>query len=205
MAWVKTPNIIQCLFYKLKWNFRTNRKVVYLTFDDGPTPEVTEFVLKKLKQFNAKATFFCLGRNVEKNPKIYQKILDEGHKTGNHTYSHLDGWKTNSKTYMADTNLARTLIKSRLFRPPYGKLRQTQKLKLLKRYKVIMWDVLSHDYDLKTSPEKCLSNVLNNARMGSIIVFHDSIKAKTNLYHTLPIILQSLTEKGFVFESMSPV
>ena len=136
MAWVKTPNIVQWLFYKLKWRFRTNRKVIYLTFDDGPTPEVTDFVIDELNKYEAKATFFCLGRNVEKYPDIYQRLLNKGHKTGNHTYSHLDGWKTNSKNYMADTHYARTFIKSKLFRPPYGKLRQTQKIKLLKHYKI---------------------------------------------------------------------
>lgn len=202
MAWVKTPNIVRWFFYRLKWSFRTNRKVIYLTFDDGPTPVVTDFVIDELNKYSAKATFFCLGRNVEKYPEIYQRLLDNGHKTGNHTYSHLDGWKTSSKNYMADTNLARTFIKSRLFRPPYGKLRQTQKLKLLKRYKVIMWDILSHDYDLKTTPEKCLSNVINHISKGSIIVFHDSVKAKPNLYYALPRILKNLTEIGYKFEAI---
>ena len=202
MAWAKTPNILPLIFYRLKWKFKTSEKVVFFTFDDGPTPEVTDFVLNILDKYNAKATFFCLGRNVEKYPEIYNRIVLKEHKTGNHTYSHLDGWKTNSKRYMADTNFARTLIKSRLFRPPYGKLRQTQKLKLLKRYKVVMWDVLSYDYDQKTTPEKCLYNVLHHIKKGSIVVFHDSLKAKKNLYYTLPRTLKFLSEEGYKFESI---
>ena len=202
MAWVRTPFLVRLIFYKFKWKIKTNQKLVFLTFDDGPTPEVTAFVLNELNKYSARATFFCLGRNIEKYPDIYNSIIKNGHKTGNHTYSHLNGWKTPSKKYMDDTNLARTFIKSRLFRPPYGKLRQTQKLKLLKRYKVIMWDVLSHDYDQKTSPEECLNNVINGVKNGSIVVFHDSVKAKENLYFALPKVLQNLKNRGYQFQAI---
>ncbi|NOZ46923.1 MAG: polysaccharide deacetylase family protein [Chlorobi bacterium] len=202
MTWIKTPKLISNVFYRLKWDFETGEKVIYLTFDDGPTTDVTDFVLTQLKFFNAKATFFCLGRNVEKYPEIYKKIIELGHKTGNHSYSHLNGWKTNFRTYISDIELAKTYINSRLFRPPYGKMKQTQKFSLLKRYKIIMWDILSHDYDKKTTPEKCVSNVLTHVKNGSIIVFHDSLKASKNLYYTLPVILNNLSEQGYEFRSI---
>ena len=177
-------------------------KTIYFTFDDGPTKKVTDFVIDELKKHDAKATFFCLGRNVEKNPELYKKIIDNGHKAGNHTYSHLNGWKTNKANYLADIEFAKTFIKSRLFRPPYGKMKQSQKRFLFKRYKIIMWDILSHDYDANTSPEKCLSNVLNNISNGSIVVFHDSLKAKKNLYYTLPKALSILSKQGYRFAAI---
>ncbi len=181
------------LFPELIWHFSSRGKEqenqVYLTFDDGPTPEVTPWVLDNLRDYDAKGTFFCLGRNVERYPEIYRQILDEGHAVGNHTYSHLKGSHTSNSEYLNDIELAGRNIRSSLFRPPYGRFRNSQIREIRKDYKIVMWDVLSQDYDHKINPEKCFSNVKENIRPGSIIVFHDSFKARDNLYHVLPTIL----------------
>jgi peptidoglycan/xylan/chitin deacetylase (PgdA/CDA1 family) len=194
MLFAKTPVLIMKLFPELIWHFssrgKTLDKFLYLTFDDGPTPEVTPWVLDCLKEYNAKATFFVLGRNVEKYPGIYQQILDGGHSVGNHTYSHLKGWKTGDSEYLDDIQLASHTVESGLFRPPYGRFRKTQIREIRKDYNIVMWDVLSQDYDQSVSPSKCLSNVTGNIRPGSIIVFHDSQKAKKNLYYALPQLLE---------------
>lgn len=195
MLLAKTPVLIMKLFPELIWHFSHHREEerdnhLYLTFDDGPTPEVTPWVLDCLKQYNAKGTFFCLGRNVEKYPEIYQKILDDGHSVGNHTYSHLKGWKTSHSEYVDDVMLASYNIESNLFRPPYGRFRKSQIRELRQDYDVVMWDVLSQDYNNSITPQQCLANVEQNIRHGSIVVFHDSFKAKKNLYYTLPHILE---------------
>ena len=199
MLFVKTPILIMKLFPELIWHFASRKESqedqVYLTFDDGPTPEVTPWVLDCLKEYNARGTFFCLGRNVDKHPKIYNEILDRGHAVGNHTYSHLKGWKTTHTEYMDDIQLASHNIESQLFRPPYGRFRQTQIREIRKDYDIVMWDLLSQDYDQNITPQKCLVNVRSNIRPGSIIVFHDSVKAKKNLYYTLPQILEEYSEK----------
>ncbi len=196
MFFAKTPVLLMKLFPELIWHFshRSEQKnCLFLTFDDGPTPEVTPWVLEQLRKYNAKATFFCLGRNVERFPDIYRQILDEGHAVGNHTYSHLKGWQTGNAEYMKDIELAGRVIPSRLYRPPYGRLKKSQIRELQKNYHIVMWDVLSRDYDRGISPEKCLANVLENVRPGSIVVFHDSIKARENLHYTLPVLLEKFS------------
>lgn len=188
---IKTPSIIQRLFSRYTWRFSSSKKEIYLTFDDGPTPEVTNFVLSELKKHNAKATFFCIGKNVKCHPSIYQEILKQGHSVGNHTFLHLKGTKTKNDVYLDDTKHASAHIHSRLFRPPYGKMKLSQSKMLRKSgYQIIMWDVLSGDFDRSITPEKCLENVLNNTTNGSIVVMHDSVKAKEKVFYTLPRILE---------------
>ncbi|WP_435261325.1 polysaccharide deacetylase family protein [Tenacibaculum sp. nBUS_03] len=207
----KTPRIIKKLFSRYTWCFSSNKKEIYLTFDDGPIPIVTEFVLDQLKQYNAKATFFCIGDNITKHPLIYKQILKEGHSIGNHTYNHLNGWKHTLKNYVLNIKKTQEIIEkqgkekllTKLFRPPYGKIKHSQATELInKGYKIVMWDVLSADFDKKISKEKCLENVLNNTFNGSIIVFHDSIKAKEKLYYTLPKVLEEYTRKGYIFKAI---
>lgn len=179
---------------------------IYLTFDDGPTPEITEWTLQQLKKYNAKATFFCIGDNIKKYPEIFKKVIEEGHSIGNHTFNHLNGWKTSKKDYLENTKKCQSEISSlksaicNLFRPPYGKIKPSQSKELRKLgYKIIMWDIISYDFDATISKEKCLENILKNVKSGSIIVFHDSIKAFPNLEYTLPKMLEILNKKGFVF------
>ncbi|MFT6335520.1 MAG: peptidoglycan/xylan/chitin deacetylase (PgdA/CDA1 family) [Halioglobus sp.] len=189
MYLVKTPPFVQFLFKKLIWRFIDTEKV-YLTFDDGPVPEATPWVLDVLKEADIKATFFCVGENVKKYPDIYKRILDEGHSVGNHTYNHLNAWKTNTKDYLENIELASNEIGSKLFRPPYGKLSPTLSKKIESDYDIIMWDILSGDFDSNLSAEKCLSNVTSKARGGSIIVFHDSVKAIDKLKFVLPRVIE---------------
>jgi len=204
----KTPNLITKLFKDQIWSFSTKEKVLYLTFDDGPTPKITDWVLETLKQYNAKATFFCIGKNIEEAPEIFQRILEQGHNIGNHTYNHLNGWKTANKEYLQNILKAEKLIpkskitthKSKIFRPPYGKIKPSQtKLLLKNNYKIVMWSVLSGDFDTTITTEKCLKNVLKNTKNGSIIVFHDSVKAFDKLQIVLPEILEHFSKKGYVF------
>lgn len=209
--WIKTNWIIKKIFSNYTWDFPNagNGNTVYLTFDDGPIPEVTEWVLDELKRYNVKATFFCIGDNIDKNPEIFKKVISEGHSIGNHTFNHLNGWKTPTDTYIKNTKRCEETIqknsssnlKSTLFRPPYGKIKASQSKKIRKLgYKIIMWDVLSADFDQTLSQEKCLENVLSNLRPGSVIVFHDSIKAFKNLAYVLPKTLAHLKENNFNFE-----
>ena len=199
MLFVKTPILIMKLFPELIWHLSSREESkenhLYLTFDDGPNPEVTPWVLDCMKEYNAKATFFCLGRNVERYPEIYKQILDEGHMVGNHTYSHLKGWNTSNSEYLNDISLAGQIVESNLFRPPYGRVRKTQIREIRKDYNIVMWDVLSQDYNGSITPQKCLENVESNIKPGSIIVFHDSDKARKNLYYTLPQILEKYNGK----------
>jgi peptidoglycan-N-acetylglucosamine deacetylase len=192
------PNILtQRLFPGLTWNIPNNEKKVYITFDDGPTPNLTGWILNSLKEYNAKATFFCLGKNVEKHPEIFGKILAGNHSVGNHTFCHLNGWKTRTSDYISDVEKANSILGSTLFRPPYGRINHLQLKKLSKNYRIIMWDVLSKDYSHRISAEVCLKNVIDNTREGSIIVFHDSEKAKNNLVYTLPVVIKYLHDEGF--------
>jgi len=185
------------MFSSYTWRFSSAPKEIYLTFDDGPTPEVTEFVLDQLQHYKVKATFFCIGKNVERNPEIYQRILNEGHSVGNHTFHHLNGFNTKNSAYLEDIQHAAAHIHSNLFRPPYGKIKSSQGKNLMKEgYKIIMWDVLSADFDTSISPEKCLKNVVHHASNGSIVVMHDSLKAKEKIYYALPRILDYFTKKG---------
>jgi peptidoglycan/xylan/chitin deacetylase (PgdA/CDA1 family) len=181
----------------MTWDFYGNHQDVFLTFDDGPTPGVTPWVLNQLEDFGAKATFFCLGRNVDKHPDIYNQILAAGHTVGNHSYSHLKGFRSSVKRYVDDINLASNMIDSRLFRPPYGRIFPGQVRAVLQQYDIIMWDVLSIDYNSGLSGDRVLQNVVKNVQPGSIIVFHDSEKASENLFHALPRTLEFLKEKGF--------
>ncbi len=202
MYLVKTPGIIQTLFASLVWRV-ANSKKVYLTFDDGPIPEATPWVLDLLKSKNIKATFFCVGENVEKYPEIYQRILSEGHSVGNHTYNHLNGWKIDGSQYNENVMKASRVIDSSLFRPPYGKLTPGLIKQLKKKYDVVMWDVLSGDFDTTLTPEDCLKNVKENAKEGSIIVFHDSIKAIDTLKFVLPEVISFFEEKGIQMDKIS--
>lgn len=206
LYFIKTPRILKRLFTKYTWSFFSDRKEIFLTFDDGPIPEVTEFVLDQLQQFNAKATFFCIGNNIRKHPAIFDRIIAEGHSVGNHTFNHLNGWKNSNTTYFENINKCESLLAHqtvKLFRPPYGKIKRTQAKKLIaKGYKIIMWDVLSADFDKTISKEKCLQNVLKNTQNGSIVVFHDSIKASEKLYYALPKMLQEFSEKGYEFKAI---
>lgn len=210
LTWVKTHWIVKKIFSKYIWDLPNNENKIYLTFDDGPTPEITEWTLNLLKQYNAKATFFCIGENIKKYPEIYQKIISEKHSIGNHTFNHINGWKTTTNNYLLNAKLCESEIFilhsafCKLFRPPYGKIKPSQSKKLRNLgYKIIMWDVISYDFDTTISKEKCLENVINNAVSGSIIVFHDSKKAFPNLEYTLPKALEILSKKGFVFEKIA--
>ena len=207
----KVPKIIKHLFFNQVWNIPNTENTIYLTFDDGPTPEITEKVLEILDKHQIKATFFCIGDNVRKHPEIVQKILSKQHSVGNHTYSHLKGWNTPTKTYICNTEACRmklnsqfTIQNSQIFRPPYGKITPWQSYKLRKLgYKIIMWDVLSKDYDASISAEKCYKNVIKNVSSGSIIVFHDSLKAKENMFNSLEKTIETLKNKGFNFEKIA--
>lgn len=205
----KTPGFVKTLFPNFVWNIDTDNKELYLTFDDGPTPEITDWVLQLLAKYNAKATFFCIGNNIKKHPEIFQKIITEGHSVGNHTYNHLKGWKHKAKDYVNDVIETDKLINnpsinSNLFRPPYGKFKNKQSKKLLELgYKVILWDVLSYDWDKSVSEDTCFNNVTSAAKEGSIVVFHDSVKASRNLKDVLPKVLEYYTEKGYEFKALS--
>ena len=199
------------IFSKYTWRFHSKKKEIFLTFDDGPTPEITQFVLAELKKYDAKATFFCIGKNIQNHTAIFKQILSDGHAIGNHTQNHLKGWKTKTEKYLNDIYEVETTLKIcnfttlqlKLFRPPYGKIKKKQAKALLKKgYKIIMWDVLSADFDTSISNEKCLQNVLKNTKNGSIIVFHDSLKAAERMQYTLPKVLKEFSEKGFVFKAI---
>lgn len=210
---VKTPKIVASIFKSYKWHFSRDTKNIYLTFDDGPLAEITPWVLKHLKKYNAKATFFCIADNVNKYPTVFNAIINEGHRVGNHTLNHLNGFKTKTDTYIKNVEAAHcTFVKFNpqfsknkplLFRPPYGKIRPKQ-AKILKEkdYKIILWDVLSRDFDIKLKGTNCVDNVIKNTQNGSIIVFHDSLKASERLYFTLPKILKYYSEKGYNFKTI---
>jgi len=208
---IKVPKIIKHLFFNQVWNIPNTENTIYLTFDDGPTPEITEKVLEILDKNQIKATFFCIGDNVRKHPEIVQKIISKQHSVGNHTYSHLKGWNTPTKTYISNTEDCRmklnsqfTIQNSQIFRPPYGKISPWQSYKLRKLgYKIIMWDVVSKDYDASISAEMCYENVIKNVSSGSIIVFHDSLKAKENMFNSLEKTIETLKNKGFNFEKIA--
>ena len=196
---IKPPRLIKALYGDLEWKVDTRKKELFLTFDDGPVPDVTPAVLKILDEYQARATFFCIGNNVEKFPGIYKSIIEAGHSVGNHTFNHLNGWKTPHFTYLRNTLKSAELISANLFRPPYGKITRSQSKALRSRYRIIMWDVLSGDFDKRTSPEKCLANTINNSVPGSIIVFHDSYKAADKVLYALPKVLDHFKSKGYSF------
>lgn len=191
------------LFPSFLWRVNTREKEVYLTFDDGPHEEVTPWVLKLLKHYNAKATFFCIGKNVRAHRSIYDQILSEGHSVGNHTYNHLNGWKVSLKDYVEDIEKASAVINTNLFRPPYGKIKLSQSQHVAsglkkERARIVMWDVLSADFDQSISSDECLQNVLENYTTGSVIVFHDSEKAFPHLKYALPLVLEQLYKQGYI-------
>lgn len=204
----KTPWWFKKLYPSYVWNIKTKEKVLYLTFDDGPHPVATPFVLDKLKEYNAKATFFCIGKNVKIFPEIYQRIQMEEHSIGNHTNNHLNGWKTSKEVYLNDVADAAAIINSFLFRPPYGRITRAE-ARLIKKAindhkaEIIMWSLLSGDFDPSNTKQKCLDNVIRNAREGSIIVFHDSEKAYTLMSSILEDILKYFWEKGYRFASLN--
>jgi peptidoglycan/xylan/chitin deacetylase (PgdA/CDA1 family) len=202
---VKTPNLVKFLLRNWVWSFSSKDKVLYLTFDDGPTPEITNWTLNLLQEYNAKATFFCIGKNIEENPSIYQKIIEQNHSIGNHTNNHLNGFKTKNSTYIKNIEFSEnnTTTTSKLFRPPYGKITFSQAKKIRKKgFKIIMWDVLSADFDTTIDAEECLKNVVKNTQNGSIIVFHDSLKAQEKLQFVLPKVLDYYTSKGYCFKAI---
>jgi peptidoglycan-N-acetylglucosamine deacetylase len=202
---VRTPWWLRRLYSGLLWRIPQREKVLYLTFDDGPHPEATPFVLDTLKQYGAKATFFCIGKNVEAYPQIYKDVLLDGHRVGNHTHNHLNGWKTPDKRYLENIREAAVLIDSDLFRPPYGRIGNLQ-ASILRgppfNYRIVMWEVLSADFDLSVTPERCARNVIRHARRGSIVVFHDSAKAMTSLRRALPEVLAHFAGRGYRFEAI---
>lgn len=199
----KTPRIIMNFFSNYTWRFSSKKKEIYLTFDDGPTPEITNFVLTQLKKYNAKATFFCIGKNVQNHPEIYAQILNDKHSVGNHTHNHFNGLQHSTKAYINNCITAKEFISSNLFRPPYGKIKPAQTKELLKLgYKIILWDVLSADFDTTISNKKCLENVLKNTENGSVIVFHDSVKASEKIRFVLPKILAKYSEEGYEFKKI---
>jgi peptidoglycan/xylan/chitin deacetylase (PgdA/CDA1 family) len=203
MYLVKTPKFIQELFPNFTWKIPTEDKVLYLTFDDGPIPSVTPWVLEQLAKYNAKATFFCVGNNIEKHPDVFEQVQAAGHSIGNHTFNHLNGWTSDNIPYFHNIRHCANLTKTILFRPPYGKLRPRQTQFLLRHYRIVMWDVLSGDFDPNITEEQCLLNVTRNVEPGSIVVFHDSLKAEEKLRYALPKALAYFAEQGYRFEALN--
>ena len=203
-----TPWWLRKLFPGAIWDIRTEENIIYLSFDDGPHPQITPFVLAALKKYNAKATFFCIGDNVKKYPAIYRQILDEGHAVGNHTMHHLNGWKTNKETYLEDISKAKEYIHSDLFRPPYGRIKKSQ-LRQLSTTKhqlsTIMWSVLAGDWLTTLSPDQCFEQVKNNIYPGCIVVFHDSEKANERMSYALPKLLEYVSTLGYQFKAILPM
>ncbi|WP_394989994.1 polysaccharide deacetylase family protein [Emticicia sp.] len=203
----KTNFLIRALYPNFVWRKPTQEKIIYLTFDDGPIPEITEFVLETLAAYNAKATFFCIGNNIQKNPDVFQKVINDGHGIGNHTFNHLKGWTTDDKVYFDNIEQCKDEMVSRgvytsLFRPPYGRIKRSQANVVFPDYQIIMWDVLSGDFSLKLSPKTVLEKTLKHTEAGSIVLFHDSIKANKNMLYALPKFLEHFSEKGFRFEML---
>ena len=219
---VKTPILVPVLYRHQIWGFSSKQKNIYLTFDDGPTPRITDWVLDTLQKYNAGATFFCIGKNIEANPTLFNRIISDGHATGNHTYDHENGWKTCKEDYLASVLKTEKIIQKLkpessnldshphnyrdsklLFRPPYGKMKKSQsKLLMDNDYTIIMWSVLSADFDVEIDENKCLNNVIENSNNGSIVVFHDSEKAYDKLQIVLPKVLEYFNEKGYAFRKI---
>jgi peptidoglycan/xylan/chitin deacetylase (PgdA/CDA1 family) len=199
MYFVKTPAYLKKIFSAMTWDLPAGDKNLYLTFDDGPTPGVTEFALDALAAAGAKATFFCLGSKAEAHPELMARIAAEGHAIGNHSYSHPNGWKTRDAEYLSDVERAAAVIPSRLFRPPYGRIKITQIEALRSQYHIVMWDVIGGDFDEDISRERCLQNMLDNAKPGSIIVLHDSPKSAEKMKYALPRVLEHFSQQGYSF------
>ncbi len=222
----RTPAILPTLFTQLEWRVSTIKNEIFLTFDDGPIAGPTEFVLRTLQEYNAKATFFCIGDNVRKHPQVFEKIIQAGHSIGNHTFNHVKGWNFSTKDYLSNielcndqmpiVNSCQSTVDSRpltidyglstkdyrLFRPPYGRITLDQINSLKPNYRIIMWDVLTQDYSQSMSKEKCLSGSIKATRPGSIVVFHDSVKAERNLTYALPKYLEHFSKEGYIFSAL---
>jgi len=203
MYFIKTPKIAQSILKKAVWNIPNNERGIFLTFDDGPNPSITNQTLDILKEYKIKATFFCLGSQVEKHPEIFKRITDEDHAVGNHSYSHLKGWTTNNQQYLEDVRKGEAIIKSNLFRPPYGKIKRCQVNSLSPETKIILWDVLPGDFSPKNNVEKIVSNILNSVESGSIIVLHDNNECGNKMLQALPIIIDKLKEKKYNFSAIT--
>jgi peptidoglycan/xylan/chitin deacetylase (PgdA/CDA1 family) len=201
---VKTPWWLKTLYPTYNWQLPAGQKKIYLSFDDGPHPEATPFVLDQLKKYQAKASFFCIGKNVVAYPELYKRILLEGHTTGNHTHNHLNGWKTGDAEYLANIVEAAQYIDSKLFRPPYGRITRFQAKQVQERLglQIVMWSALSGDFDTGIKPEKCRANVQKTATDGTIVVFHDSEKAMPGMTYALPGVLEYFSEKGYIFDKI---
>ena len=203
MYFIKSPQFGRNLFPNFTWQIPTDEKRLFLTFDDGPVADVTPWVLRTLADYDAKATFFCVGDNIRKYPQIFAQIREEGHSGGNHTFNHLNGWATENIPYFHNVRHCATLVNSELFRPPYGRLKPKQAQFLQRHYRVVMWDVLSGDFDPAISPQQCFKNVANHAEPGSIVVFHDSLKARERLEYALPKVLEHFSALGYRFEALN--
>ena len=198
---VRPPKILRRLYKKATWRGDGTKKAIYLTFDDGPIPTLTEWILDILKEHHIKATFFCVGENIAKHPSIFERIKQEGHQIGNHTYNHVKGWKVAHDEYINNMNRCQSLTQTNLFRPPYGRITKQQYRTVLKTHRIILWDVLTYDYDKFTSPQKCLKKSLKHTRNGSIIVFHDNVKATENITYALPLYIQGCLKSGYEFKT----
>lgn len=203
----RPPFFLPLIFPTLRWREQTHERKLFLTFDDGPMPEITDFVLETLETFNVSGVFFVIGDNVRKHPETFGKIIQRGHGVGNHTFNHVNGWKTATQDYLGNVERCREVLKQEhsdtsLFRPPYGRITPDQVRKLKSSYRIIMWDVLTRDYDAACSPESCLRATIRYSRPGSIIVFHDSHKASRNLIYTLPRFIAHALEAGYAFDKI---
>jgi peptidoglycan/xylan/chitin deacetylase (PgdA/CDA1 family) len=196
---IQVPDLLRPLLGKLTWRRDPSSEVIYITFDDGPVPEVTPLVLDLLDKYNIKATFFCVGDNVRKHPEVYAEVVGRGHKTGNHTFNHIKGFSFSEDEYVANVEKAAEYIDSELFRPPYGRIKRSQIKRLQSKYEIIMWDLITYDYDRKLSKESILRSVKHYSRNGSIIVFHDSIKAKDNMLAVLPMAIEYWNSQGYTY------
>lgn len=203
MYFVKTPELLKRIYPNQIWSYPASEKKIYLTFDDGPTPSITETVLGELKKYSAKATFFLIGQNAERSPELVSLIRREGHAVGNHTYGHVNGWQMSTKSYIKEVLKCGEVVQSKLFRPPYGRITRSQTRLMMQRYRVIMWDVLSGDFDTTLSKERVLKNVLKNTVPGSIIVFHDSVKAADRMQYALPRVLEYFSQRNFSFGKLT--
>ncbi|QCR22419.1 polysaccharide deacetylase family protein [Pontibacter sp. SGAir0037] len=211
MRFFKSPFLVKKLLSDYTWNRSGKEKTLYLTFDDGPIPVVTPFVLEQLEKYKAKATFFCVGENLSKHPAIAEQVLAAGHVLANHTYNHLKGWQTPLHDYLRNVQLCQEELEAvqkfsrprkKLFRPPHGRISRSQAAALKEQYELVMWDVISYDFDASLSPEACLQKSIRHTRNGSIIVFHDSLKAQRNMMYALPLFLEHFTAAGYTFETL---
>ncbi len=203
MNLLKPPLLLKMIYGPdVIWNIPSEEDIIFLTFDDGPVPEATPEILTILKKYNAKATFFQVGENVKKYPELYQHVLNEGHSSGNHTFNHLNGWKTKTDDYTRNVEECTEYLDTNLFRPPFGRIKPRQVRNLKKDYKIILWSVLSYDFHSGVTNEQCLENVKKHTKRGSIVVFHDSIQAKEKVLYTLPKVLEYFSEQEYRFEAI---